>query len=58
MKIKGHENKVNLKNEDNVRKEDSLKIKTHTAPPLRLSVVLVSSEEGFYDILIQYFHST
>ena len=30
-----------MKNEDNVRKEDSLKWKTHTAPPLRPSVVLV-----------------
>ena len=31
----------NLKNEDNFRKEDSLEMKTHTAPPLRPSVVLV-----------------
>ena len=30
------------KNEDDVRKEDSLEMKTHTAPPLRPSVVLVS----------------
>ena len=34
--------KDNLKNEDDVRKEDSLEMKTHTAPPLRPSVVLVS----------------
>ena len=33
--------KDNLKNEDDVRKEDSLEMKTHTAPPLRPSVVLV-----------------
>ena len=30
-----------LKNEDDVRKEDSLRMKTHTAPPLRPSVILV-----------------
>ena len=29
------------KNEDNVKKEGSLEMKTHTAPPLRPSVVLV-----------------
>ena len=32
------------KNEDNVKKEGSLEMKTHTAPPLRPSVVLVFGE--------------
>ena len=40
--------KDNLKNEDDVRKEDSLEMKTHTAPPLRPSVVLVSIEINLY----------
>ena len=36
------QNENNIKNEDNVRIEDSLELKTHTAPPLRPSVVLVN----------------
>ena len=43
--------KDNLKNEDDVRKEDSLEMKTHTAPPLRPSVVLVLSKSGWSLIL-------